>query len=339
MAERASVNQSIQLGVEATSGTPVAGNRKLQTMSFDAHVQTGIDQFRPMGFKFPTIDALNREWTSVAMRGSPTYAEIVYPLGSVFSQPTITQLLDGATPTGMYRWVFDTNSNGPDNPYTFTIEQGDKFAASGIRAHKYSYAIFHEFGLTFSRERVEQRGNIIAQKFTDNIVMTAGATALPLVPIIGSSWDVFLDSTFGALGTTKLGRIFSVNFNFNNKQNPLWVLDSAQASWVTHVEAPVTLTAAVVVEADVTGMAFLSALRNNNNTQFIRLRSTGPLGYNGGLTVANSATIDMAVKVGAVEAFNDNQGVYAIGFRLDSVHDAGWGKAVHAEVVNSIASA
>lgn len=340
MAERAAVNQVVQMGLEVTPGTSVAANRALQSMSFDTHIQASIDQFRPMGYKFPTIDALNREWTQTNTKGVPSYNEIQYALGSIMSTPsTITQIMDGGTPTGAYTWTFAVNSSGPDTPYTFTVEQGDKTAGGGVRAQKFSYAIFKEFGLTFTREKVEQRGQLFAQKFTDNITLTAAPTTLVLVPIVGSHWDVFMDTTSAGLGTTKLGRLFSVNFNFNNKQNPLWVLDTAQASWAAHVETPVTLTATIIIEADATFGTFLTNLRNNNTTMFYRFRATGPNIYTGGVSPNYQATFDMAGKIGAIEPFTDNQGVYAIGLRIDGIHDGVWGKALAATVINTRSAA
>lgn len=330
------------MGLEAagTPGTSVAANRALQSMSFDTHIQANIDQFRPQGYKFPTIDALNREWTQLNARGVPSFNELQYVLGSIMSTPSsITQTMDGGTPSGGYVWSFGTNSSGPDSPYTFTVEQGDKTAGGGVRAQKMSYCIFKEFGINFTRERVEMRGQLFGQKFTDNIVLSAGATALPLVPITGSMWDVYMDSASGALGTTKLGRLFSTNFVFNNKQNPLWVIDTAQASWVAHVETPVTMNATLIIEADATFGTFLTNLRNNNVTQFFRFKATGPAIYTGGITVNYGLTFDMAGKIGAVEAFSDQQGVYAIGFRIDGVHDGTWGKAVTAALTNTRAAA
>jgi hypothetical protein len=55
MAERASVFQQVQLGVESVSGTSVAASKLLQSMDIIPTASVNVDVYRPQGNKFPTV--------------------------------------------------------------------------------------------------------------------------------------------------------------------------------------------------------------------------------------------------------------------------------------------
>jgi hypothetical protein len=132
----------------------------------------------------------------------------------------------------------------------------------------------------------------------DNVALSGGVVDIPLVPLSAAGFDVFIDTTFGALGTTKLGRLFDGNFVLNNRFGPIWVVDSSQASWGAHVELPPTCTFTMIVEADANGMSYLNTLRNGQ-TVFARIRNLSQTAT-GALTggpVAASPRVDPAGSV------------------------------------------
>jgi len=226
-----------------------------------------VQDFRPIGYKYITTVALQKEWVVAPVKGYPAFSDIVYPLSSVINTPVITEYMDGATHTGAFKWVFDSNVSTEDTPKTFTIEQG-----SSVRAHKFTNGIFHDIGLKFSRSAVELTGSLLAQRLQDNIVLTSGLTQIPIVPMLASGFDVFIDPTYGALGTTKMGRLFDGDFKLNNRFGPLWVVDSSQASFANTVELTPTSTFTMIVEADAAGMAYLNTMRRGT-TVFARIRN------------------------------------------------------------------
>src|SRR5947209_2020957 len=81
-------------------------------------------------------------------------------------------------------------------------------------------------------------------------------TAIALVPMLPKQFDVWIDNTSAGLGTTKLGRLLQGNLQFGGKYQPLWVVDSSQASFVQVVEQTPNARIRLLVEADATGMAF-----------------------------------------------------------------------------------
>lgn len=320
MAERASVFQGVQIGVETTPGTSVAATKQLQSMSLTPQIDLSVDTFRPMGNKFITVAAPSKELTTVQVQGKLTYTEIVYMFSSLFGAASIS----GAGP---YTWAFTPGSIAADAFKTFTVEQGN-----AVRAEKWTYGLFTSLNISGTRDGWDLRGTMQGQAVTDGITMTASPTAIPLVPVLGKDVSVYYDTTSGGIGGTKLGRVLRWEFNFGDKYQPLWPVDSAQASFVAEVENAPTASISMLVEADTAGMALLTDARAGNfaYTRFAAVQGT------------NQLTIDAAVKHVRPAPYSDSNGVYAIGFNLQLAHDAAWGgapgKALTATVINGVSS-
>jgi hypothetical protein len=325
MAERSTISQVVQIGVESTPGTSVAANKRLQSLSIEPTLNTNINRFRPQGSKFETVAALGKEWASAPVSGIATYDEIIYPLSSVLTAGVHTTLAGGGE-----EWVFSPATFAADAPKTFTIEYG-----SAVRAHKLTYGLFQEFGIEINRDAVNLSGSLMGQRITDGITLTSSPSSIPLVPMLPTSFDVYVDPLFANIGTTKLGRALSLNWRIGSRSNPLWVIDSTKTSWVAHVETVPTLEMSLLVEADADGMAFLTQLRNGG-TSFARIVSTG--GTIPGETDVYSFQLDMPTKIVNTGGFSDQDGVYAVEWQTTGVHDDGLGGALQATVVNSRAT-
>ncbi len=328
MPERSALTQTTQVGVETTPGTAVAASKLLQSLGFNASPQPEVDVFRPAGNKFPTVSALGRDWTSFSVEGQPTYGELIYPLSSVLTAGVVTTP-DATNSPALRQWTFLPSSLNEDAPKTFTFEQG-----SSVRAHRAAYGIFTEFTMSFSRESIELGGSVMARALQDGITLTANPTAIPLVPILPSQLSVYLDATSGGLGTTKLLRVLSGVLSITNRYGPLWVVDEAQVSYVTHIELEPVVNLALMVEADAQGMGLLGDLRAGT-TRFVRLEANGPVS---GATLRQRLRVDVAVKVTEPDDFSDEDGVYAIEFTSRSFHDAGWSRALQVELRNETAA-
>jgi hypothetical protein len=335
MVERSTISQVVQIGVETTPGVAVAATKQLLALSLGPSVALENHTFQPKGGKYPTIVYNGKEWTTSDVAGDATYAELQYPLASVVTTPTIAQLMDGATPTTAYQWTFDPQSFGADTPKTYTVEQG-----SAARAHRASNVIITAFDLNWDRKGVTLGGSAYGTALEDGITLTASPTSIPTLPIQPTHIDIFLDNTSTALGTTKLTRVLRGNFHIADRFNPLFVVDSAQPSFVAHVETDPNPTFKLLVEADANGMASLLAMRTGV-TKFMRFKATGPKLYSGATSPADvyaSLTLDVAGKVSAVSKFEDSDGVYAIEFTFTVVHDATWNRAYKATLVNNQAA-
>lgn len=326
MSERATISQGIQIGVEAVPGTPVAANKRLQSIGFEPGPQANIDTYRPGGQKFPALTTLGREWMEFGLTGRPSYDEIIYILASVIGNPVVTPVGAGTA----RQWSFTPSTFAEDTPKTFTIEQG-----GSVRAHRFSYGLVNEVTLGITRDAVDLGGGGIARRIEDDVAMTPAPTALPLVPILGGQMDVFIDDVVANLGDTKFGRLLNATFTLGSRYNPLWIVDSEQDSFVAHVEVEPTLSLEVTVEANEQGMGLLEDMRGSERN-FLRVLATGPAIAGGAENY--EMQIDLAGEIGAMGSFSDEDGVYAVGWTFTGVHDAGWGKAVQAQVINSVAA-
>lgn len=323
MAERSTISQVTQIGVETTPGTAVSASKRLSSMSINLSPNFEVGRFRAAGTKYMSVAAMNKEFAGGSISGVATYDEIIYPLSSVLDTATISDLGNGGQ-----EWTFAPSTDAADTPKTFSIEEG-----SSVRAHEVTYALVTEFGIEVSRNGVNVSGSLIAQEFTDGITLTSSPTTLPLVPMLPGTFDVYIDSAHGDLGTTKLGRALSMNWRIGNRFNPLWVLDSSEPSWVAHVEVEPSLESELMVEANSDGMAYLTSLRNSEKL-FVRLVATGPDVDPQEVTPdAYSFQLDQAVRVTNLGSLQDADGVYAASFTMTGTHDDDIGGPLEATVV------
>lgn len=299
MPERATVTQGVQLGIEVVPGSLVPANRRLQSISIEPEIHAETNPFRAYGTKYDAVVPEGREWTGATVVGIPTYNELQYILASCFANATPTQIMDGATPTGAYRWQYQPSTTFEDSPQTYSVEQG-----SPVRGQRFPYAIFSEFGLTWSRQKFDLKATMFGQRMQDGVALTANPTLNALIPMIPAQIDTFLDDTPGALGTTKFLRSLSGSFKLANKFGPLWTLNSANTSWAAHIETLPKLDLALRVEADAAGMALLNTLRAGA-TKFFRLQLTGPSIYTAATVVAvvpPAPTLTIATTGGTIPA-------------------------------------
>lgn len=109
---RASVLETIQLGVETTKGTLVAANRRIQSFDMDADPMIPTEVVRPQGWKSTTEITSQKEHTRCAIRGQLCYNTLAYLLSSLLEEATIS------TPAGNGVWTVTlTNATGG----TFTL--------------------------------------------------------------------------------------------------------------------------------------------------------------------------------------------------------------------------
>ena len=323
MAERSSLTQGVQLGVESTPGTSVPANKKFISMGIEPAIKVEPYRFRPMGQKFASMVTPGKEWVEADISGSMSYSEIIWFLASLLKSPAAPTTLD----TTARQWLFYPSAFSEDTVKTFTVEQGGV-----VRAHKFSNGVVTELEMTLNRDSFEVSGSMLGQAITDGITMTASPTTPPEVPMIPTEFNVFLDGTSAGLGTTKLTRVLETKITVGDRFAPVWVLNSAQQSYVAIVESEPTCEITLLMEADTEGMAQLAQARAGQ-TKFIRIEGLSSQ-LAGAATQKYRFAWDAAVKVKDIGDFSDEDGVYAIEWTFEQVYDAAWGNAMLATVVN-----
>lgn len=331
MAERSSITQAVQIGVETDPGTAVAAARRLGSMGFEIGPSVDIKTLRPTGTKYPLLQILGKEWVEADINGMAVYTELPYAFASVISAPVVTSIMDGPTPTGATRWIFDSNTYGDDAPKTFTVEQGSSF-----RAHRFAHGIIPEYTWSWSREEIELGGTMLGRAIEDGVTLTPTPTQLPQIPVKPADLSVYIDPSAAALGTTKQLRTLSGECNISDRFQPLWVVDAAQPSFVSTVEGEPTVEFKIKQMADSQAAANLVAMRAGTS-KFLRLRGVGPQIYTSAtpLTVNHQVTWDVAGQVSDISKFEDEDGVFAVEYTFNAVHDPTWGKAFRVEVITT----
>lgn len=327
MAERSSITQVMQWGAEATAtpGTAVPAGKLMTSLMLEMGAKVNMDRFRPSGYKYATIVVPGKDFVEGRLTGSPTYTELVYPLSSLLGAATI------ATPSGgtnSRSWTFAPSSTANDAARTFTVELG-----SSVRAQQFAYGLVTGLTMTFDRDKISLGGSMLGYAMTDGFTMTSTATAISLVPILAKQMTVYSDATSGSLGSSTLTRVLSGELSITNKYGPLWVVNAANASFVTHIDIEPQARLRLTVEADSGGQAHLANARAGT-TEFVRLQAVGDVIEAGTITYKN--TVDLAGKIIEISDFKDDQGVYAVDYTFDIVHDSGWGKALTWETINSL---
>ena len=333
MAERSSITQSVQIGVETTPGTAVAAPKRLGSMGFKIGPAIDTNPLIPTGTKYPVLEILGKEWTEADINGMAVYTELPYAFASAINTPTVTSILDGATPTGATRWLFNSNTYGDDAPKTFTIEQGSAF-----RAHRFAYGIISEYTWGWSRDEIELGGSVLGKAIEDGITLTASPTILPQIPVRPAELSVYIDTSSAGLGGTKQLRTLKGECNISDRYEPLWVVDAANASFVSTVEGEPTVEFKITQMADAQSAANLVAMRAGT-TKFLRLRGVGPQIYapTAGIPagVNHQVTWDVAGQISDISSFDDEDGVFAIEYTFRAVHDPTWGRAFQVEVITT----
>src|SRR5436190_6614364 len=324
MVERTSITQVVQLGSETTPGTSVAANKFLPSIMINTGLAGKFTEQRGSGNKFVINQIPGKEWAVGKLTGNPTYDEITYILSSIIAKVTpATVASTGRT------WTMATSSTSEDTVATYTIEQG-----SAARAQKFTFGQFTAFTLSGTREAVTHAGDLTGKGFTDGITLTASPTAIPQIPILPKHVDIYMDDTSVGLGTTKMTRALSWEIKLGNRFGPLWVVDSAQTSFVASIEQPIDATFKAKFEADAQGMGLLTTARAGAK-KFVRVKATSDQTV--GAATFYSLQWDMCCEVMAFpKSIDDQDGVYAVEWEMGMIHDATWGKAQNVVLTNTL---
>lgn len=323
MAAPSAVTQVTQIGVEApgSPGTPVAAGKKLRSMSFTPDPQLENNLFRPEGSKYATVATPGRDWTRWATPGQPTYDELMYPLSSILGAPVVTTPVGG---TDSRQWVWSPSSTNPDTRQTYTIEKGN-----ATQARRTAYSIWTDYSLNITRDQVEQGGSVMAQNIEEGVSLTASPTQNPDVPLAGSQFTIYSDTTFAGIGTTELQYPFRAEWSLSDVVNGVWPIRRSLPSYGEHVETVPTPRLELTPAADAVGTGFIAALRAGS-TRYIRLEAVGPVIE---AAITYRLTIDLALKVINPGAYSDEDGVFVLPFTFGMVDDADFGRAQQVTLV------
>lgn len=320
MGEKASIFQTVQIGIETTPGTPIAANKKLLATSLIPAVKVEGDTFRAMGNKYPSFAIINKEWSEAKVEGKLTYNEVLYLLSSLLSQPLPVQ--QGATTA--YKWTFISNTNAEDAGKTFTVEQGDANSAWRAAGVKVSGLEF-----TFNRDETSVSGTAIGQQLETGITLTASPTSMMPKPVLPAHLKLYMaDSQAGLDSAQALSRGFSLTWSLTDKNALVWPVGQSPVL----IESEPKLEAKLSLATDTVGLGLITTMRAGS-TKWLRIKAEGntietPYKY--------TVQIDFPAQVVDVGDFSDEDGIYLMEYALSGVHDATWDKTFQVDVIADV---
>jgi hypothetical protein len=313
---RSTVNQNTQIGFETTPGTIVPANRLLEMYTVKFGVKADVKTFRAQGRKYPSVAVENTEMTEGTFSGELDYNGIVYLIHALIAPITLTLHAPSATVSD---WgPISPALSGNYGPKTFSIEHGDS-----IRAEKAGYGLFT--GLTYKivrKEALAIEAPFMAQQITDGITLTASPTIVALQPSVGKHYNIYIDPTSAAIGTTLLLNPMELEYNSSDYYTQFWPIVRANASWISQIDQAPKVEVKLTIEADTVGMSFLTQLQTGAYL-YMRVDAVGPI-----IDIPNSINAsfrhDMALKVTNIQDFADKDGVYSTQFTFVLAEDSGW---------------
>lgn len=303
MTERTVITNGIQIGVEVTPGTAVPANKKLLSAAINLSGAGDVNVIRGSGSKFPAIASLGKDFAEGDLEGAPTYTEMAYFLAGLLGDPVITTPA-GATNARLWTWPIRVSA--PQDGKSFTVEQG-----SGVAAERTVGAVITGLGIDYTRDELSLDGDVLARAFETGATLTAAPAEIPLVPMLPKEIDVFLDTTAGGIGVTKLLRALAASWNIGDRFGALWPLNSALPSYAATFETEPSSEIGLTLEADTVGMGLYAVLRAGA-TRFLRIQAQSATEIEVGFPYR--FRFDGAVKVTDVPDFSDEDGIYAVGW-------------------------
>jgi hypothetical protein len=312
----AQVYRAVQVGVESTSGTGVAANKKLNSFDLTVTGQGESTIYSPIGSKRNTLVVPpGTRYSQASFEGIPTYTQMAYLLAACIGNPTISTPA-GATNTR--KWLYGLSASSEDAPKTLTVEQGNS-----TRAQKFTYGYLNEFSLEFSKGEVSMRGTMEGQALQDDVTITSSPTAIALQPIAPHEVSVyFADTQAGLDAASALAGDFSASFKIGNRFSKQFRLIASQTSFSSIVELKPDVELSLVLDADDAGYAPLAKLTAGSK-QFIRIKAVGPQTEVGQNYTFN---LDFCGAVVGYPGTGEQDGAVTVEWAFKAIEDSTWGK-------------
>lgn len=289
---RSFANQGLYLQRETIPGTAATNamrrylGLRVSSMGWDHQREA----FTASGTKVPSGEIVSSSMGRINVEAPQDYNGLMPLLAGVFGAPETTAVSDG-----VYKHVFRIDPYNADELAAFTAIFGD--ATQALQA---TNTVFHGMTLGVSRTDLSlSTSALLRAPEAGATVPTSGVTDVAMVPTRASTYCAYLDTTWAALGTSKLLSLYDMQLTFGDKYGPDWVIDCALESFSQLLEnEDVEMRQTLTLGFDSTAVAQINDAQNGA-LKFARVESTGP-------EIADTSehhklTIDTAVGLTPVE--------------------------------------
>jgi hypothetical protein len=130
--------------------------------------------------------------------------------------------------------VFSILPNAEDAFNSYTVVWG----ANNTQPFEAVYGHFNSLDMNIERGNVSFDTSFRTRAAQPVATIPAsGITTMPMIPMPGNMWDVYIDTTWAALGTTKYGGAYNANVSLGEKYD----LDSPINSSIVSYEQPIEM--------------------------------------------------------------------------------------------------
>lgn len=228
--------------------------------------------FRRRGSRGLAANTSLMESATVSVESPQCFNGITPVLASVLGLPVTTQPAVTTAPTA-FEHVFTLTGRGERAPVTFTGQWGDSDNALQLL-----YLVFQSLNFGVQRSSLTFETSAIAREPDETATLvTTGITTIPAKPIPSRAYDVFMDDTEAAYGTTKMLKCYDLNVSIGD----IWAMDtpinSAIASFDTLVEnEDIEYTGAAQLGFNATARALIATFKAGT-PKYVRIAATGPI--------------------------------------------------------------
>jgi hypothetical protein len=259
----------------------------------------------------------------------PCFNHLGLAAGSRVSAPTTTTP-GGATTARQHVFSISPNAEDTFNSYTVVWGAANTAPVQAVYGHFNSLAMNIERGnVTFDtsfRSRAAQFGATIPG---------SGITAMPMVPMPGNMWDVYIDSAWADLGDTKYGGAYTANVDLGDKFD----LDSPINSAIVSYEQPLEMeeqehSFELAVRLGAVGLGLVGGMEAGTK-HFFRLELVGGLIEP---TINYICTIDFCAEIVSRSGITTapNSAAVVLPLNLAMTPDPVTGKMFELTLVNSV---
>ncbi len=333
MSDRAGVNFISQFGIESTPGTAVNASRFCPTLSWMLAREVVDKKFRAAGNKVPGTHVVHKRMARGSVEGILDYNSCMYIFDGIFSAATPVQI--GALTAYTREWLAGVRT--ADTCRNYTVEQGDSVACED-----YAFTQLLGFELDSGQDDFSIKSGAISRYPADNQTLTSGGsiTTVPERPVERNDVNVYLNDTYGAIGTTKVTQALDENISLGDKFKEFFVHNSATPEFADIIEIPYEPTFKFATVHNAASRTLINSLLTNP-TKWMRWEAIGAsLGTHSAIERFETIWIDMCVKFGTPEIIRADDQPLGYRYNCSLIPDmAGLGSFMKITSINSIATA
>lgn len=176
-------------------------------------------------------------------------------------------------------------------------------------------------------------GGSVTVAASQNGTVPASVALNPLTP---NQVTVYMDSSAGSIGTTRLTGAMMTGLKIGGRYVPFWNLDDSEESWANIVESEPSAEMTLTAVANSQGRSLLDTMRSSSSpTQYFRIEVLG-----GTIESTNRRRFrfDCAAQVVGGPSSGDQDSVYADSWTLRPIEDASLGYAFKVAIRNSLSA-